>query len=98
MADTASKRIAAPGGPSPLVAPPAVLASSCCLILMFTGAWTCDYAVLCLASPPGDYLSIRGTSLAAYLLFFLLLLPWGCMATSVTICSKMSPHVTALCF
>ncbi len=73
MADTASKRIAAPGGPSPLVAPPAVLASSCCLILMFTGAWTCDYAVLCLASPPGDYLSIRGTSLAAYLLFFLLL-------------------------
>ena len=74
MADAALKRSSSPSDAvAPFAAPPAVFASSCCLILMFMGAWTCDYAMLCLASPPGGYLSIRGTSLIAYLLFFLIL-------------------------
>lgn len=52
-------------------AAPGALPAACCLILMFLGAWTCDYAMLALAPLPEGYLSIRLLSLAAYLIAFL---------------------------
>lgn len=48
------------------------LPAAVCLVLMFLGAWTCDYAMLALAPLPEGYLSIRLLSLAAYLIAFLL--------------------------
>ncbi len=62
MADAALKRLDAARAPLP---------AACCLILMFLGAWTCDYAMLALAPLPEGYLSIRLLSLAAYLIAFL---------------------------
>lgn len=62
-AGSASKLCAATGGS---------LAAACCLMLMFLGAWTCDFALLTIGSLPAGYISIRGLSLAAYLLTFLI--------------------------
>ncbi|MEC4272020.1 LuxR C-terminal-related transcriptional regulator [Adlercreutzia sp. R25] len=62
MADAVLKRPDAAYAPLP---------AACCLILMFLGAWTCDYAMLALAPLPEGYLSIRLLSLTAYLLAFL---------------------------